>query len=175
MEGTMTRGQQGATALLRIATGVVFLTAGLDKLLGAEPFNATGFLKGATSGTPLLGTPVEGVVYNPTHDLWVSLAGNAGLMSIVNFLVVFGEIAIGAALILGLVTRFAALAGTLMLALFFFATWDLQHGIVNEQLMYAIVTGFVGVIAAGRYFGLDSVIEKASAVRHTPQLRYVLG
>jgi thiosulfate dehydrogenase [quinone] large subunit len=175
MEGILTRGQQAATAVVRVAVGSVFLTAGLEKALGATPFDASGFLKGATAGVPWLGTAAKGVVYNPTHDFWVSLAGNASLMSIVNFLVVFGEIAIGVALVLGLFTRFAAIAGTLMTGLFFLATWDLSHGIVNQQLMDAIVTAFVGIMAAGRYYGLDSVIEKVSAVRHTPQLKYVLG
>ena len=175
MEGTLTKGQQAATAVTRVAIGSVFLTAGLEKALGATPFDAAGFLKGATAGVPWLGEAVKGVVYNPTHDFWVSLAGNATLMPIVNFLVVGGEIAIGLALVLGLFTRFAAIAGTLMLSFFFLASWDLSHGIVNSQMLDAIVTAYVGIMAAGRYYGLDAIVEKASTVKHTPQLRYVLG
>jgi thiosulfate dehydrogenase [quinone] large subunit len=175
MGAILTRGQQAAIAVVRVATGIVFLTAGLEKWLGAEPFSAAGFLKFGTLGTPVLGSAAEGVVYNPTHDFWVSLAGNATLMPVLNWLVVFGEIAIGLALVLGVGTRIAAVAGTLMMALFFIAAWNFEHGIVNEQLMYGIVAGFLGVIAAGRYFGVDALIEKATTVRHTPQLRYVLG
>ena len=74
-------------------------------------------------------------------------------MPVVNFLVVFGEIAIGAALILGLVTRFAAVAGGLMMGLFYLAIWDMSHGIVNEQLLLGVTTVFLGVIGAGRYYG----------------------
>ena len=175
MEGILTKGQQAATAVLRVAVGSVFLTAGLEKALSATPFDAAGFLKFGTIGLPWLGEAAKGVVYNPTHDLWVSLAGNAAVMPLINWLVVFGEIAIGLALVLGLFTRFAAIAGTLMVSFFFVASWDLSHGIVNSQLMDAIVTAFVGIMAAGRYYGLDSILEKASAVRHTPQLKYVLG
>jgi thiosulfate dehydrogenase [quinone] large subunit len=175
MEGILTKGQQAATAIVRVAVGSIFLTAGLEKALGAEPFSATGFLTFGTLGTPLLGEAAEKVVYNPTHDIWVNLAGNATLMPIVNWLVVFGEIAIGAALVLGLFTRFAAIAGTLMMGLFFVAIWDFSHGIVNEQLTIGMVSAYLGVMAAGRYYGLDSILEKATAVRHSPRLRYVLG
>ena len=174
MEGTLTKGQGIAAAVVRITAGTMFLTAGIEKALGGG-FNAAGFLKGATAGTPYLATAAEKVVYNPTHDLWVSLAGNATLMPFVNWLVVFGEIAIGAALMLGLFTRFAAIAGALMMGLFYLALWDLSHGVVNEQLLLGVTTLFLGVIGAGRYYGVDSILEKATAVRQAPQLRYVLG
>jgi len=175
MEAILTKAQQGAIAVLRVATGIVFLTAGLEKFLGAEPFTAAGFLKFGTTGSPYLGTAADGVVYNPTHDFWVNLAGNATLMPIINWLVVAGEITIGALLILGLFTRFAAIAGTLMMGLFFVASWNLALGIVNEQLMYGIVTAVLGIVAAGHYYGLDAVLEKAATIRRAPQLRYVMG
>lgn len=175
MEGTLTKGQQIGAAILRVAVGSIFLTAGLEKALSAKAFNAAGFLKGATLGEPAFGTPAEGVVYNPTHGFWVSLAGNADLMAIVNWMVVFGEIAIGAALVLGLATRFAGAMGSLMMVLFLFAAWQFGHGIVNEHLAYALFTGFIAYIGAGRYYGLDAIVEKIQVVRATPQLRYVLG
>src|SRR5436190_8655059 len=174
MEGTLTKGQRIAIAAVRITAGAMFLTAGVEKALGGG-FNAAGFLKGATAGTPYLATAAEKVVYNPTHDLWVSLAGNATVMPFVNWLVVAGEIAIGVALVLGLATRFAAVAGGLMMGLFYLALWDLSHGIVNEQLLLGVVTIFLGIIGAGRYYGLDAIVEKAPTVQHTPQLKLVLG
>ena len=175
MEGMLTKGQQIATAVVRIAVGTVFLSAGLEKALGAEPFSAAGFLKFGTAGSPLFATAVDKVVYNPTQDFWAGLAANATVLPIINWLVVAGEIAIGLALVLGLFTRFAAIAGTLMMGLFFVAIWDLGHGVVNEQLLIAIVASYLGVMGAGRYYGLDSILEKATAVRQAPQLRYVLG
>src|SRR5262245_12885772 len=90
----------------------------------ARPCSAVRFRKFGTAGTPYLGAAAEGVVYNPTNDFWVNLAGNASLMPFINWLVVAGEIAIGVALIFGLFTRFAAVAGTLMMALFFVAAWN---------------------------------------------------
>ena len=176
MDGTFSKGRQRLAAILRIAVGSIFLTAGIQKaFLSEEPFSSVGFLKFGTAGTPILSAPVEGVVYNPTQGFWVALAGNADLMAIVNWMVVFGQIAIGLALILGLATRFASVMGTLMMLFFFFAAWEFEHGIVNQHLTYALVTGFIGYIGAGRFYGLDAIVEKLDWVRATPQLRYVLG
>jgi thiosulfate dehydrogenase [quinone] large subunit len=171
-----TLGQKRAVAILRIAVGFIFLTAGIQKaFLSAEPFSAAGFLKFATGGTPVLGAPAEGVIYNPTQGIWVALAGNAAAMDIVNFLVVFGQIAIGTALILGLFTRFAAAMGTLMMVFFFVAAWEFEHGIVNQHLTYALVTAAIGLLGAGRVWGLDGLLEKVPLIARVPVLRFVLG
>lgn len=176
MDGALTKGQGRFAAILRVAVGSIFLAAGVQKaFLSEEPFSAAGFLKFGTAGTPILGSPVEDVVYNPTQGFWIALAGNADLMAIVNWMVVFGQIAIGLALIVGLATRFASLMGTLMMVFFFFAAWEFEHGIVNQHLTYALVTGFIGYIGAGRYYGLDAIVEKLAWVRAMPQLKYVLG
>jgi hypothetical protein len=45
----------------------------------------------------------------------------------------------------------------------------------SRALLVALVTGYLGYLATGRYYGVDSVIEKATTVQHAPQLRYVLG
>jgi uncharacterized membrane protein YphA (DoxX/SURF4 family) len=98
---------------------------------------------------------VEGTIFNPTHQFWVDLSKNDGLMNVVNFLGQFGQISIGLALILGIATRFASFMGSLMM-LFFFAAWDFAYGVVNQHLTYAVVTLGLGVIGAGNYYGLDS-------------------
>jgi thiosulfate dehydrogenase (quinone) large subunit len=160
-------------AVLRIGVGIIFFWAGLDKLLGGGPkgFSAAGFLANATGGTlgwPFVtGSAAEGTIFNPTHDFWISLSHNAGAMSVVNFLVVFGEIGIGVALILGLFTRFAAVMGTLMMLLFFVAAWEFSNGIVNQHLTYAIVCAAIAGLGAGRYYGLDAVL----AGRVNPAIR----
>ncbi|HEX6474616.1 MAG TPA: DoxX family protein [Candidatus Limnocylindria bacterium] len=148
-----------AIALLRVAVGVIFLWAGLEKLMAPEPFDASGFLQFGTMGTlgwPFVtGTPAEGAVYNPTHDFWVALSENDSAMRVINFLVPFGQLGIGVSLILGLFTRFGSAMGTLMMLFFFVAAWDFEFGIVNQHLTYALVTAFIGYIGAGNYYGLD--------------------
>jgi thiosulfate dehydrogenase [quinone] large subunit len=155
---------QVAVAVGRIVIGIIFLWAGLEKLLGSGPdgFSAAGFLQFATGGT--LGWPfvsgevAQGTIFNPTHDFWASLGANGTLMPVVNFLVVFGQIGIGTGLILGLFTRFSAAMGTLMMLFFFFAAWEFEFGIVNQHLTYAVVTFGLAVVGAGNYFGLDATV-----------------
>jgi uncharacterized membrane protein YphA (DoxX/SURF4 family) len=65
-----------------------------------------------------------GQLINPTHSLWVSLAGNSSAMPAVNLLVQFGEIAIGVCLLLSLATRFAALMGAILTGLLCVAGWS---------------------------------------------------
>jgi thiosulfate dehydrogenase (quinone) large subunit len=157
------RPHQVGIGLLRIVVGVIFLWAGLEKLIGGGgEWSAAGFLKFGTGGT--LGWPfvtgevAEGTIFNPTHDVWVSMAGNGIAMTIINFLVPFGQIGIGVSLILGLLTRFGAAMGTLMMLLFFFAAWEFEFGIVNEHLTYAVVTAFLAFVGAGNYLGLDRTV-----------------
>jgi thiosulfate dehydrogenase [quinone] large subunit len=159
---------QRGVALLRIAVGIIFLWAGLEKLLAPQPFDATGFLKFATAGT--LGWPfvsgevAEGTVFNPTQGIWLAIAGNSALMSVINVLVPLGQVGIGVALILGLLTRFGAIMGALMMTFFFFAAWDFEYGIVNQHLAYALICLTLAGIGAGRYYGLDGVL--AAKVPH---------
>lgn len=151
-----------AIAAGRVVIGIIFLWAGLEKLVGEAGWTAAGFLKFGTAGT--LGWPFvtgeipEGKVFNPTHDFWVGLAGNDAAMTVINLLVVWGEALIGIALILGILTRFASLTGTIMMLLFFVAAWDFAYGIVNQHLTYAVVTAGLGVVGAGNYYGLDALL-----------------
>ncbi len=176
------RFQQWGLALLRIAVGIIFLWAGAEKVFngGANGWSAAGFLKNATAGTlswPFVsGTPAEGTIYNPTHQLWVDLAANSGAMTAINSLVVFGEVAIGIALILGIATRFTAIMGVLMMVLFFVAAWDLEFGIVNQHLTYAIVVFILGYLGAGNYFGLDAWLRERPWFRaHPGVVTYLLS
>ncbi len=165
--------------VLRVTIGIVFLYAGLEKVFGfGTPdaflkFNASGFLAFGTLGT-WPGAAADAIV-NPTHGFWVSLSNDAGWMGVINFLVPFGQVCIGLALILGLATRFAAAMGTLMMLLFFVAAWDFGFGIVNQHLVYAIATAGLGLMAAGEAYGLDALLDRSEVVTHTPVLRYVLG
>jgi thiosulfate dehydrogenase [quinone] large subunit len=168
------RRHQLAVAVLRVAVGVIFLTAGLEKVIGGGgQWSAAGFLQFGTAGT--LGWPwtvfQEGTIYNPTQTLWVGMATNDTAMTVINVLVPFGQIGIGIGLILGLLTRFSAAMGTLMMVFFFFAAWDFEFGIVNQHLTYALVTAFLGLIGAGNYYGIDLMVgESARELRPRCQL-----
>jgi len=154
------RKHQLAVAVVRVAVGIIFLTAGVEKIFGAENWSAAGFLENGTAGS--LGWPWDQWfgTGNPTQDFWVGLAANESAMTAVNWLVPYGQVAIGASLILGLLTRFGAAMGTLMMLIFFVAAWDFQFGIVNQHLTYALVTFLIGYLGAGNYYGLDGMIGR---------------
>jgi thiosulfate dehydrogenase (quinone) large subunit len=147
-----------ALAALRVVVGAAFLYAGIEKLLGATPFTAAGFLTHGTAG--VLPDSATGAIVNPTHDLWVALAGNATLLPIVNSAVVLGEVAIGACLIVGLFTRFAGLAGALMMGLFTIAAYSFANGLFNETFMYAVIALYLAAANAGHAYGLDAWIPR---------------
>ncbi|MGA3056641.1 MAG: DoxX family protein [Candidatus Limnocylindrales bacterium] len=154
--------------VLRAVLGLGFLFAGLDKLL-LGPFSAASFLAKSTAGN-WLGT--AGI--NPTKDFWVSLAGNPAAVSVINVLVVSGELAIGVSLILGLATRFASVCGVLMMTLFFVAQMSFASGPFNNQLMYGLIAGVIAYVGAGAY-ALDSVVEKLAITERIPVVKYALG
>jgi thiosulfate dehydrogenase [quinone] large subunit len=168
-----TRFEKGLAAL-RITLGAAFLFAGAEKLLewGGKAFDASGFLKFATGGA-WIGADPETIV-NPTHSFWVDLGNNAQLIPAINFLVVFGEIAIGVALILGLATRFAGISAVVMMGLFYVANWNFANGPFNEQFFYGAIAAVLVYTGAGERYGLDEWIEKFSFVKRHPNLKLVL-
>jgi thiosulfate dehydrogenase [quinone] large subunit len=164
-------------ATMRILLGAGFLYAGLEKVFdftaSGKAFSAAGFLKGGTGGT-LPGVDAATIV-NPTHDLWVSLAGNPGLVSVINFMVVAGELAVGIALILGFATRFAGVAGALLMGFITIAAWDFAFGPVNETVLYTALALYLAYAHAGLAYGIDAILEKTEIVVRRPALHYLLG
>ena len=157
---------------LRVALGGGLLFAGLDKFFmwaDGKPFTSAGFLQFATGGQWL---STENI--NPTKDFWVSLASNATAVSMIDTLVVFGEVAIGAALIVGLATRFAGLMGALMMGLFYVAQMSFANGPFNQQLMYGVIAGTIAYVGAGAY-ALDTVVSKMPVIQRIPAVKYALG
>jgi thiosulfate dehydrogenase [quinone] large subunit len=154
------RRHQLGVAVLRVGVGIIFLWAGLEKVIGAGgEWSAAGFLGFGTGGS--LGWPfvtgeiAEGTIFNPTQSFWAGMADNDTAMTVINLLVPWGQVGIGVSLILGLLTRFGAVMGTLMMLFFFVAAWDFEFGIVNQHLTYALVTFFLGYIGSGNFYGLD--------------------
>jgi thiosulfate dehydrogenase [quinone] large subunit len=160
---------------LRAVVGLGMLFAGLDKFFmwaSGTPFTSAGYLTHATGGS-WLGSAATTIV-NPTNGFWVSLGHNATLVPIVDTLVVFGECAVGAALILGLATRFSAVMGTILMATLFISNWSFANGPFNEQFMYLAVMATIAYVGAGAY-ALDTVFEKVGITQRVPALKYVLG
>ncbi|MGA2512549.1 MAG: DoxX family protein [Candidatus Limnocylindrales bacterium] len=175
VQGTVVDSKGRGIFILRAGLGLGFLFAGLDKFFmwaSGTPFTSAGYLVHATSGS-WLGSAATAVV-NPTHGFWVSLAGNASLVSVIDTLVVFGECAIGIALVLGLATRFAAVMGTLLMAMLYISNWSFATGPFNEQFMYGLIAITIAYVGAGAY-ALDTVVAKLAIANRIPVVKYALG
>jgi len=174
------RARARGLAILRIVLGIGFLWAGVEKWLNlagdTQAWSALGFLKFGTAGTvPNMVGHAQDMVHNPTQGVWLALADNPALLSLVNFLVVFGEIGIGVALILGIGTRLAGTLGALMMFLFWVAAWDFEFGLVNQQLIYGVLAAVVAYTSAGKAAGVDARLEESGAIARSPLLKAVTG
>lgn len=128
----------GFLTLLRIYIGYRWLTAGIGKLTSGG-FDASGFIKMASENTA---APAWWQSFLETVAL-----PNAGLFS---FMVQWGELLVGIALILGIFSNFAALMGIVMNLSFLFS----GAGLMDAQM--AVLTVFIAIAGsnAGRY-GVD--------------------
>lgn len=155
---------------LRLVMGWVFLQAGLDKLLAPGGWTAAGYLENAIpEGNPFV-----------AMGLWDSLAG----MPLVDPLVVWGQVLIGLALLVGGFVRFAAFCGALQMILFWMSHLEggllaglpIEHGwFVSSHVVYVLLLFGLGAAGAGRILGLDKRLEDTDVVQNNRWLRLFLG
>ncbi len=102
------------------------------------------------------------------------IVANPGVLQTVDFLNTWGLIAIGLGLILGLFTRTAAIAGFILLLLYYLFNPPMigvipagpQEGnymVVNKTLIEAFMLLLIAVTPAARNFGLDMLIRNRKA------------
>jgi thiosulfate dehydrogenase [quinone] large subunit len=142
-------------AVLRIATGFVFLWAFLDKTfgLGYSTPSAKAWIHG---GSPTLGF-LKSVEVGPFQSAYHAMAGTWWA----NWLFMLGMLAVGVALIAGIGLRIAAGAGALIMAMMWFAEFPFaQHtaagaasGSTNPITDYHFIYAAVLVVIAATYAG----------------------
>lgn len=127
--------------LLRVYTGIFFLYHGWSKIT-RDDFGVTGFLGAVSENTFGFYRPFVDAVVLPNQGLFAFLVG-------------YGELALGVALILGLATRYAAFAGAFMVLNFWFAK---GQGILegqNHDVIWVVILIVLGGLHAGRIMSLD--------------------
>ncbi|MET9633255.1 DoxX family membrane protein [Lentzea sp. NPDC006480] len=174
-----TRTETGAVALavLRIATGLLFLWAFVDKAFGlgyaTQPKNAwfsggsptKGFLSRVDVG------PFESVFHDIAGTWWADLLFMAGLFTV------------GVALVLGIGLRIAAASGAVMMVLMWAAEWPpAQHTssgeatmstnpIIDYHVVYALVLIALAATASSAIWSLARWWNDQPVVRANPWLR----
>lgn len=130
-------------AALRVYAGIFFTYSGFGKIVNDKFVNGmVGFLNSRAEQSPgFYRSFVESVVI-PNKALF------AGLVS-------FGEFAIGLALILGLATRYAAVAGALLVTNFWLAKGQGVLDGTNHDVVWLVIFLVLALVPAGRIAGLD--------------------
>ena len=145
-KGTSTT-QMGVLSLLRIAIGWHFLSEGLSKALNGG-WTARDYL--ATADGPLAG------VFR-----W--MADTPAALSAVDALNVWGQVAIGLGLMLGLFTQAACVAGAVLLAFYYVA--HPPTFLVSPILVEMLALVGLATVPTGRAFGLDRLLARRRQAR----------
>ncbi|MEW2517090.1 hypothetical protein [Actinacidiphila alni] len=174
---TTTGAAAKSLAVLRIATGFIFLWAFLDKTFGWH--YATGSGKGWTDGgSPTKGF-LSGVSAGPLQTFFHDIAGKGWT----DWLFMLALLGIGAALMSGIALRLTAAAGTILMAMMWAAEWPpAQHLSTGEpsmssnpfmdyHLLYALAMIAFALTAAGTTWGLGRLWNRIPLVAHNPWLK----
>lgn len=152
---TFSSSQITILVILRLVVGWHILYEGLAKLLNPG-WSSFGFL--SESKWILTG-----------FADWV--LSNKAILDIVDFLNIWGLIAIGLGLVLGLFTRLAAYAGVLLLLLYYMTNppfigmeyilpTEGSNLIINKLFIEIIALLVLAIFPAHKKFGLDSLLDK---------------
>ncbi|MEP6481041.1 MAG: DoxX family protein [Rhodoglobus sp.] len=154
-----------ALALLRLATGFIFLWAFFDKTFGLG-FSTPSERAWINGGTPSQGFLKGDAVVGPLKPLFAAIASPAS-----DILFMIGMLAIGVAVMLGIGLRVSAVTGTIILVLMYLAEWPFganaasTNPAVDYHIIYALALIVVAATAAGDTWGFGSQWRKLSFVR----------
>jgi thiosulfate dehydrogenase (quinone) large subunit len=145
LQGILAR---AALALLRVYLGVVFLIAAIPKLLGDFNPGLTAFLeRRAMEQSHLFYREFVQEVVLPNARLFAAL-------------VTWGELLVGVLLILGLMTRLSATVALLLALNYMLAKGAWPWMSSSNDAAFAAISLALVIGAAGRTFGLDSMLAK---------------
>jgi thiosulfate dehydrogenase [quinone] large subunit len=164
-------------AVVRIAVGLVFLWAFLDKLFGfgyATP-GERAWLNG--------GSPTQGFLGNLDHGPFAAMFRGWAGAAWADWLFMLGLAGIGIALVLGIGMRVAAVSGTVMMLLMWAAEWPLDrftdageptmsaNPVLDYHVVYALVLIWLAVAATGTVWGFGRQWARLDVVEKNPWLR----
>jgi len=153
---------------LRLMMGWAFLYSGVEKIM-ASGWSAQGYLANVAAANG-----------NPLEWMFAWMAATPWFVEFANLAVPWGEFLIGLGLLVGALVRLAAFFGALMMLMFYFGNWSVEHGVINGDFAYMLVFLAVAAFGAGRILGLDRFIENYEIggrplLERYPRLEYLLG
>jgi thiosulfate dehydrogenase [quinone] large subunit len=167
-----------ALATLRIAFGITFLWAFLDKTFALgfhtgydqegnlDRFGDAAWINGGspTEGFLMFGVPED----NPFKDFFNGMADSV----FIEWVFMLGLLGIGVTLLLGVAMRIGTAAGALMYAFMYAAVLPLENNpVVDDHLVGVIVMAVLALGAAGTTWGLGHWWNRTEVVENHPVLR----
>ena len=137
-------------AILRIFVGYFFLMSGINKIRDgalADPEKLIGLLEEWSASVPAWYADFLQQAVIPNGQIF-------------NYLVVSGEVLVGACLILGLFSRFAGFFGMVMTFNFFFATYHMGPASQGINSAFFFICLVILLSGAGRSIGVDRKLRK---------------
>ncbi len=128
-----------AYLVLRFAVGGMFLATGWSKITSG--WSASSYLA---------------VANGPFAEWFRSLAGNG----VIDMLNAWGLFFLGVALIVGLLTRPAAMLGILLMTLYYLAHFvdNTARGYIDQHVIYAAILALFAAGGAGHALGLNAIV-----------------
>jgi thiosulfate dehydrogenase [quinone] large subunit len=157
-------------AVLRLATGFIFLWAFLDKTFGlgfATPAERAWVAGGTPSQGFLLGDGVTG----PLKGFFTAIASPAS-----DVLFQLSMLGIGVPVMLGIGLRVSAVVGSFVMVMMYLAEWPFTpnaastNPIVDYHIVYALALIVVAVLAAGDTWGIGAQWRRLPLVQRLPWL-----
>ena len=121
--------------------GILFFSAGWVKITDSS-WSVAGYISGSKIFTEFyswLATPT--------------------ILPIVNFLNEWGLTLIGIALLLGVFVRLASLFGFIMMILYYLPAYPLDHGLIDEHIVYSLVFLVFMSYGSGKILTLNNWIQ----------------
>ena len=152
-------------AVLRLATGFIFLWAFFDKTFGLG-FSTPTERAWINGGTPSQGFLMSDAVTGPLKGFFASIAS-----PLTDVLFMAGMLGIGLAVMLGIGLRISAVAGSVIMVLMYLAEWPFTafasstNPIVDYHIIYALALIVVAATAAGSTWGFGAQWKALPVVR----------
>ena len=147
--------------LLRLAMGLIFLWAFIDKVFGLG-FATTPEKSWLAGGSPTAGF-LQFAVHGPFADFYHGLAG----IPMIDWLFMLGLLFVGVSLTLGIFVKLGSLTGAVMLFLMYTAVGmpPENNPFIDDHLVYILVMVGLMMSNSGDYLGFGKAWSRTNLVK----------